>query len=110
MFVKYKDICNDPANNGKTPAEMREIFFRELNDEDPTRTRVLMGEEIIPFDKYADFIEAAQYMLLMHASRMTLLIKLVNKSYNVRYQERIDKKKKAKERNAGTLSIENDLF
>ena len=47
----------------------------------PIKPRILKGQELIPFDKYIDYVEHTNYQLMMHCSRMTLLMKLINKSF-----------------------------
>ena len=47
--------------------------------------KILKAEEIISFDKYFDFQEGLNYVLLLHIMRMILLVKTVNKSQNLKY-------------------------
>lgn len=68
------------------------------------------GEELLAFDKYADFQEAMNYTFMLHCMRMVLLIKLVNKSTQLRAQERAQKQLKAQARGGSEAGIEMDLF
>ena len=46
--------------------------------------KVINGEELITFDKFVDYQENAYYIFLLHAQRIIMLTKLVNKSYEIR--------------------------
>lgn len=71
---------------------------------------VLKGDELCGFEKYCEFIESANYVFYMHITRMTLLMKLINKSVEIRRFERDVKQKKAQSRSGGDGGIETDLF
>jgi hypothetical protein len=50
------------------------------------------------------------YVLLLHITRITLLVKLVTKSQNLKNLERSLKHHKGQAHNQDTGAIENDLF
>jgi hypothetical protein len=64
---------------------------------------------LLQFDKDLDLQEGMNYTLMLHCMRMVLLIKLVNKSTNLRAQERTQKQQKAQARST-EAGIEMDLF
>jgi hypothetical protein len=43
--------------------------------------KVYKGENILKFDQYIDNQELLNFNLLLHSSRIILLIKIINKSY-----------------------------
>ena len=64
---------------------------------------------MLSFEKYCEFIEQSNYAFYMHISRMTLMMKLINKSVKIREYERDLKQQKA-QRSGGDGGIETDLF
>ena len=61
----------------------------------PEDGKIVQGEDLIGFDKYVEYQENMNYIFLMHAQRIIMLTKLVNKSYEIRNQERQKKQMKA---------------
>lgn len=61
------------------------------------------------FDNYIKIQGQIEYILMLHCLRMVMLVKLINKSHNLKYQERINKQYWA-EHSAGDAGIELDLF
>ena len=57
--------------------------------------RIIPAEEILSFDKYFDYQEGLLYVFLLHIMRIIMLVKLVNKSQNLKFQERIKKQHRA---------------
>lgn len=52
---------------------------------------IITADQLVPLNKYFDFQEAMNYIILLHCLRMTLLIKIINKSSYLKNQERIVK-------------------
>ena len=67
-------------------------------------------KDILTIEKYTEYHENINYTLLLHIIRMTLLVKLVNKSQNLRNLERNLKHHKGQAHAQDTGVIENDLF
>lgn len=59
-----------------------DAVFGTTNLDDP---KIITAEEIVTFDKYFDFQEGLNYILLLHIMRMMLLVKVVNKSQNLKF-------------------------
>lgn len=57
--------------------------------------KVYKGENILKFDQYIDNQELLNFNLLLHSSRIILLIKIINKSYQIRCTETERKKYRA---------------
>ena len=106
---------NAPKAGGGNPDPMareqeQNLIEQKFGKEEPDAARVVAGEELLAFDKYADFQEAMNYTFMLHCMRMVLLIKLVNKSTQLRAQERAQKQLKAQARGGSEAGIEMDLF
>ena len=72
--------------------------------------KVVQGEDLISLDKLAEYQESMQYVFILHAQRIIMLTKLVNKSYEIRNQERLKKQMKAQAGSSDIVDIEMDLF
>lgn len=100
---KYRDEQRDRKKElmqkGVPEEEAKERLLAELEmkfgSTTPEDGKVAQGEDLIGFDKYVDYQENMQYIFLMHAQRIIMLTKLVNKSYEIRNQERQKKQMRA---------------
>ena len=101
-------------DKGMTEEEATERFRADLEvkygSASPEDGKVVQGEDLIGFDKYVDYQENMKYIFLMHAQRIIMLTKLVNKSYEIRNQERQKKQMRAQASSSDIVDIEMDLF
>jgi len=81
-----------------------------FGSEAPWNGKIVKGEELISFDKYIEYAENMQYIILLHSQRMVMLTKLINKSFEIRNQERIKKQMKAHQGQSDIVDIEMDLY
>ena len=95
-----------PEYKEKVRLEMELRFGSEA----PWNGKIVKGEELISFDKYIEYAENMQYIILLHSQRMVMLTKLINKSFEIRNQERIKKQMKAHQGQSDIVDIEMDLY
>lgn len=80
-------------------AKELEALFGASDIDDP---RIVPAEEIIGFEKYFDYQEGLSYVFLLHILRIIMLVKLVNKSQNLKFEERIKKQHRAESHSQNT--------
>ena len=71
---------------------------------------VYKGEELIPFDQYQEHKEFLIYNLMLHCMRIIFQLKLINKSMNLREEDRLQTAKKAQSSGGDSKGIAMDLF
>ena len=79
---------------------------KKVIEKDPL---IIPAKNLLKFRQYVEIQEQFNYIIMLHVLRMTLLIKLVNKSMNLKYQERLLKQNMGKER-VQESGIDVDLF
>ena len=94
----------------KSDSFWEQLYRQQVGERDPFKQMILTSGELITFDKYIDFQESTYYVVMSHVNRMTLLVKLLNKSFSIREQERLKKQIKATQTTNNAETIEMDLF
>lgn len=71
---------------------------------------IIPASMLLDLKAYIENQELFNYILFLHVSRMTLLVKLINKSMNLKMQQRLQKQKLGTQQKMDNGGIEIDLF